>query len=64
MSAPGTPRRATDRGATLPVVAAMVVPLVVMVALVVDIGAKRQQEAQAQAAVDAAALAGTYSVAS
>lgn len=57
-------RRANDRGATLPIVAAMVVPMVIMVALVVDIGAKRQQEAQAQAAVDAAALASTYSVAS
>ncbi|MEZ5382300.1 MAG: Tad domain-containing protein [Microthrixaceae bacterium] len=56
--------RRSDRGATLPVVAVMIVPLTIMVALVVDIGAKKQLEAQAQGAVDAAALASTYSVAS
>lgn len=58
------PNRAsrTDRGASMIMVSLLLVPLMIVVAMVLDIGAKRQREAAAQNAVDAAALAATYSI--
>lgn len=54
--------RRSERGATMVVVSICLLPLLVMVALVVDLGQKRHLEASAQNAVDAAALASTYHV--
>ena len=51
-----------ERGATMIIAAICLVPLLVMTALVVDIGQKKQLEASAQSAIDAAALAATYNV--
>lgn len=60
-SHPGRVTR-SDRGASLIMVSMLLVPLMIVVAMVLDIGAKRQREASAQNAVDAAALAATYSI--
>lgn len=54
--------RRGERGASLILVAMALIPLLIVVSLVVDIGNQRQLEAAAQGAVDAAALASTYTV--